>query len=113
MGSEYGRLMGLSIGKQIMTERMNREEIEVRLDRRSLTSKEGMRYLESTLQTVPGVSYAATELVIALFQVSMLPRIKNSQVNSNMVRQLLTSSQTWIWTSRLRRWQMWWQTNSR
>src|SRR5882724_8133038 len=101
MGSEYGRLNGTWHWEQIMTERMNREEIEVQVGQEVMTSKEGMRYLESTLQTVPGVSYAATELVIALFQVSMLPRIKNSQVNSNMVRQLLTSSQTWIWTSRL------------
>jgi len=45
-----------------------------------------MRYLKSTLLTMPGVPYAAAELVSALLQISMLPGIKNSWVNSNAVR---------------------------
>jgi len=48
--------------------------------------KEGMRYLESTLLTMSGVPDAAAELVSALLQISMLPGIKNSWVNSNAVR---------------------------
>jgi len=44
--------------------------------------KEDMRYLESTLLTVLGVPYATAELVSALFQISMLPGIKELEVYS-------------------------------
>jgi len=66
-------------------ERMS-EEIEVQVGQEVMNSEEGMRYLESTLLMVPWVSYTATELVGMLFQVLMLPKIKNSWVNSNGVR---------------------------
>ena len=62
------------------------EEIEVQVGQEVMNSEEGMRYLESTLLMVPWVSYTATELVGMLFQVLMLPKIKNSWVNSNGVR---------------------------
>ena len=40
-------------------------------------AKEGMKFLESTLLTVLGVPYTAREQVGTLFQISMLPSIKN------------------------------------
>jgi len=45
-----------------------------------------MRYLKSRLIMVPVVPCTASELVGALFQVSVLPGIKNNRANSNAVR---------------------------
>jgi len=67
-------------------ERISREEIKLLLGQEVTNTKEGMRYLESTLLMVPGVPYASMELVSALLQVSMLPQIDNSTANTNVVR---------------------------
>ena len=64
-------------------ERMKRKEIEYMAGQEVTNAKEGMRYLESM---VPGMPYTVRELVGALFEVSMLPGIKKSWTNINVVR---------------------------
>jgi hypothetical protein len=55
---------------------LSREEIEVLSEQEITDVTEGMRYLESTLLTVPGIPYTSNTLAGALFQTSMLPGIK-------------------------------------
>ena len=61
-----------------------------------------MTYLELAQLTVPGVPFMVEALVGALFQISMLLRIKGSQANTNVVR---VAAYVWLgWTQKRRRW---------
>jgi hypothetical protein len=55
---------------------LSREEIEEMPGQEIRNKTEGMRYLESTLLTVPEVPYTTKTIMGALFQMSMLPGIK-------------------------------------
>ena len=50
------------------------------------STEEGMMYLESAQLTVSGVLFTVEVLAETLFQISMLPGIKNSWVSTNVVR---------------------------
>jgi hypothetical protein len=43
-----------------------------------MNAMEGMRYLESTLLTIPDILYNVKVIMGALFQISMLPSIKTN-----------------------------------
>jgi hypothetical protein len=65
--------------------RMSREDIE-QLPGQDITDAiEGMRYLESTVLTVPGIPYTADTIAGALFQISMLPGSKTNRANSKAI----------------------------
>ena len=51
-----------------------------------MSTAEGMTYLESAQLTVSGIPFMVEALVGELFQISMLPGIKTSRENTNVVR---------------------------
>jgi len=57
---------------------LGRKDIEALTGQDVTNASQGMTYLESTLLTVPGILYTAETIMGALFQISMLPGIKNS-----------------------------------
>jgi hypothetical protein len=64
---------------------MSRDEIEL-LPGQDITARiEGVRYLESTLLTVPGTPYTTEALTGAPFQISRLPGIKTNSANVNAI----------------------------
>jgi hypothetical protein len=55
---------------------LSRGEIEVLPGQEIMNATEGMRYLESTLLTIPDIVFNVKVIMGALFQISMLPSIK-------------------------------------
>ena len=64
---------------------MSCQEIELLPNQEVTDVMGGVKYLNSTIIMVPGVPYSSDVLVSMLFQVSMLPWIKGSWANMNVV----------------------------
>jgi hypothetical protein len=64
---------------------LSREEIELLPGQEVTDVIEGVKYLEFTLLTVPGIPYTAETMIGALLQISMLPGIKTNYTNVNTI----------------------------
>jgi hypothetical protein len=64
---------------------LSRAEIEMLPGQEIMNAKEGMRYLESTLLTVPDIPYTTESITRALFQILMLPGIKANRTNADAI----------------------------
>ena len=65
---------------------MSRKEIESLPGHKVTSAETGLQYLESTLLTVPGVSCTTEALVTVLYQITMLPGVRNSCPSVNAIR---------------------------